>query len=867
MDTMITTQESNQHQQVSLVLTTPQSFPVFPFDPPYSIQIDLMRHIYSAIEHRRIAIAESPTGTGKTLSLLSAALTWLDDDKYRARKGHLDSLKSDDAPEWVISQTRDRLRRELEADEQEYEEHLAAARKREETQRRKLFARNIKRQKSSLGESASEDEDSFLPDDEEGLDGSVGDEAWRRKPGYANRADSGIRRPACTKIFYASRTHSQLSQVMPELRRLRREAHLNSCLPPPGNATARLSIAAEGGKRKYDSVVSDADTYNGRSETRFVSLGSRKQLCLNEKVKAKGGDLDEHCRELLQAGGDKRCPYLPKPGDAEDIRLHEFRDQILASPKDIEDLIVAGQASRTCPYFASREAISQAEVVTLPYNLLIHRDAREALNIDLTNQVVVVDEAHNLISSLLALSTVTLPLRTLDLCLEQLSAYISRFKNRLASKHMLHLKRLYRLLHTLKGLLSNWGQLNLSEVMTVDDLLSRLGGKIEEINFLEIQKYLRKSKLSRKITAYTRKAKSQIEQKAGSAVHSELGTPPLYAVQEFITALAAASDDGRIIFTQQPSSQNPGRPEFQVKYQSLNPAPQFRAVMDAARSIILAGGTMSPMSDLTNQLFAHLPSERISLFSCNHITPESNLRTLVIPRGPRGGELCFKFSTMDNEDLLFELGQIVVNFVRIVPDGMVVFLPSYKMLETVKNLWEKKGIMDSILNKKKVFVESTADVHELLIQYAEEIRSGGKGALLLAVVGAKLSEGLNFSDGLARMVMVIGLPFTNLTSAELQERLKHADRLAGEVIQKGSMYGAAGKELYENMCMSSVNQSIGRAIRHKDDWSMIALVDMRYQFERIHNRLPKWIGKSLIVTQSFGQAIKAASQFFVSKRG
>jgi chromosome transmission fidelity protein 1 len=86
----------------------------------------------------------------------------------------------------------------------------------------------------------------------------------------------------------------------------------------------------------------------------------------------------------------------------------------------------------------------------------------------------------------------------------------------------------------------------------------------------------------------------------------------------------------------------------------------------------------------------------------------------------------------------------------------------------------------------------------------------GKGALLLAVVGAKLSEGLNFSDDLARMVMVIGLPFANLGSAELQERLKHADRLAGEAAPKNSAYGAAGKELYENMCMNSVNQSIGK---------------------------------------------------------
>ena len=88
----------------------------------------------------------------------------------------------------------------------------------------------------------------------------------------------------------------------------------------------------------------------------------------------------------------------------------------------------------------------------------------------------------------------TLPLGTLNVCLEQLTAYISRFKNRLASKHVLHLKRLYRLLHTLKALLSNWQQQNLNVVITVDDLLSKLGGKLEEINFLEIQNYLRKSK-------------------------------------------------------------------------------------------------------------------------------------------------------------------------------------------------------------------------------------------------------------------------------------------------------------------------------------------------------------------------------------
>ena len=56
----------------------------------------------------------------------------------------------------------------------------------------------------------------------------------------------------------------------------------------------------EARKRKNEPVGSEADSLNGCSETRFVSLGSRRQLCLNEELKAKGGDLDERCRELLQ---------------------------------------------------------------------------------------------------------------------------------------------------------------------------------------------------------------------------------------------------------------------------------------------------------------------------------------------------------------------------------------------------------------------------------------------------------------------------------------------------------------------------------------------------------------------------------------
>jgi chromosome transmission fidelity protein 1 len=52
---------------MNLQLTTPTKFNAFPYEKPYGIQDDLMRHLYTAIEKRQVTIIESPTGTVRQL--------------------------------------------------------------------------------------------------------------------------------------------------------------------------------------------------------------------------------------------------------------------------------------------------------------------------------------------------------------------------------------------------------------------------------------------------------------------------------------------------------------------------------------------------------------------------------------------------------------------------------------------------------------------------------------------------------------------------------------------------------------------------------------------------------------------------------
>lgn len=104
----------------------------------------------------------------------------------------------------------------------------------------------------------------------------------------------------------------------------------------------------------------------------------------------------------------------------------------------------------------------------------------------------------------------------------------------------------------------------------------------------------------------------------------------------------------------------------------------------------------------------------------------------------------------------------------------MVFFPSYKYESWV---WQQ---MKDLSFGRPVFREpqDSGSVETVLNGFAETIRKNRKrGALLFSVVGGKLSEGLNFSDDLGRCVIVVGLPYANVNSADLKEKMSYLDKV------------------------------------------------------------------------------------------
>lgn len=179
----------------------------------------------------------------------------------------------------------------------------------------------------------------------------------------------------------------------------------------------------------------------------------------------------------------------------------------------------------------------------------------------------------------------------------QLTQYLARFKNRMKPRHVLWIKQTLSVLRGLARVCETYGleakanpKKAQGELMNVNDLMSRAaeGSGSDSVNLVEMVAYLKESKLARKVSGFAESLEEQMANAKRSSSVRHASIAAFHAVEAFLLSLTDAKDDGRIILTYDK--------DVVLKYVLLNPAERFQEVVERARAIILAGGTMEPVS-------------------------------------------------------------------------------------------------------------------------------------------------------------------------------------------------------------------------------------------------------------------------------
>ena len=793
----------------------------FPF-VPYPCQVDFMARVIACLDGAQNGLLESPTGTGKTLCLLCAALSWL-------------------------------------------------------------------------------------------------------------RAQRARGAPGASRLVYASRTHGQLAQVVHELRRT---AFAGTVRATVVGSRAQLCIhsavsrlrANHAAQNRLCSALAGGSGRSGAGPARTCPFRER----LNARLQG---------YEAAALPLPVRVPEGKKEEEEETPEL----DSIL----DVEDLVKYGRAAGVCPYYLSRRLVATGDVagraafaragredmelVLLPYNYLLDARARESTGVDLADAAVIFDEAHNLDGSCADVASSDLAAADVAFCRAALDrglgtaldaedptgtgagtvagvrAFLTALERGVAAEARAATVRAHKTVvrggdARLRGVAipGSW----IHELCRAEGIdapaLSVLAAAVDRLAQLA-EDANADVDADGDVSATTSSSAN-----AGGNFHN--GFEALGQVLRAVAATPAARADAcfRIYIEECGVEIDPARAGYvplelrpvaawRLGFWCFSPAVALAALTaeHGVRCIVLASGTLAPFDALESELGVAFPVR----LENPHVVPRSSIWAGVLPRAATGAPLNSSFKTAARPEYVWGIGHTLVNIMRVVPAGVLVFFPSYTLLARCLDCWHTREpgaaetLWAQIEREKAIFVEPryTSQLAAQIAQYHQTILAttttavgdagggagstngtrGQTGATFFAVARGKVSEGIDFAGDNARAVVVIGLPFPNKADPRVHLKwafLDNAQREAGGAPPAPSNSNdSPGAKWYSQQAMRAVNQSVGRVIRNIHDYGAIVLCDERYMDPQLQGMLSAWMRPCVQGMRNFGQLSASLATFFRQK--
>ena len=576
-------------------------------------------------------------------------------------------------------------------------------------------------------------------------------------------------------IVYCCRTHQQVSRVIEELKMIRQ------LIPISG-----------------------------------VALKARKELCLHPiltKYAVDSYNAAEICRFLKKNGKCKYYARLAKP-----LLLEEIKDFAENQALDSTELKEIGEYYEICPFELTKILLKKVNVIAANYQHVFNPHIRNAvfgaIERDISDIILVIDEAHNLPSTAIDIS----------------STSVSNFSLENALTELVKIR---------EGRIYDWIEAFLA---VLDEETKGLSQNMEKR--IDVSSFLDKTnkRAGYKINEGIIEALERIGEEIKEIKMKENKAPVSYvaSVARFLRQFLETQQRIDYAHFVTKGETRTGAPIQKLINLCLDPREITEEIFQKVYVSISLSGTLEPIE--AYKALTGIEKRQNQTLTLPSPYQKENILTLVIDN------ISSKLADRTPENFK-KIIDVIEGVVAGTPKNVGIFCASYAILDNLL----KNGLQQRL--SKPLFIAyqgMESNENDRLIESFKD-ESLKQGGVLLSVLGGRSSEGSDYPAEQMHSVIVVGIPYAKPTPS-IQATIEY---LETEFPGKGREFG------YHIPALTRASQAAGRPIRSLEDYAVVVLADSRYGKYYYRKYLPIWLTQNMKIVQANKEQINnIVSKFF-----
>ncbi len=542
------------------------------------------------------------------------------------------------------------------------------------------------------------------------------------------------------KVIYVTRTNAQQKQVVYELRQITKNRKIFGC-------------PIQGRKNLCPLIMHNPEFLNGTSDELSKICAYRKRNTLSQ---SKDG-----------------CKYFEKNCVSDTSKIGEWAKDYLPTAEEFFEYC---EKEGFCGYEILKSLLKDAVLVVAPYiyflKPFLRKHLLEMMNVEITDVLLIIDEAHNLPEYARSLNSAELSSNLLELVKKELSEFGDPeiIKNVNMSGFCDEIRQI--LFKTKKeyvtgddGIIPSF-EIE-SEIMSRLKISSPVLNKIIQ-NMIEYGESIKRKKIN----------------------SGKLPRSYIHSIGGFLLTWLNADEHYVKIITSEP----------RLELYSLDPGLVTGVVKECFSSFHMSG-TLTPLEEYRDSI--GLPSNT-KLFSFPSPFPKENRKIFFV------NDVTTKYDEISKDSAMIKKLEMHIKNIRdAFQKNIVVFFPSFELMKKIE-----------VHTNKSLYVEKQKMSQKEIMNLIESFKSQ-KNAVLFSVAGGRISEGIDFPGKTLEIAIIVGLAYPKPT-AKQKALQNYYDIKFG----KGWEYTVRAPAIRKTL------QCIGRLIRNENDRGAAVILDRRIKHFR-----------------------------------